>query len=393
MITKEHKKHSDITRPSYGYYCRNEWAIVGTQCSAIKSLADDIIKALSPQYKCAYADARHPVENEEATLPVHLEHGAIAEYTNHLSYHQFNYTKAFNQFQFRQVFNDTDMILVNGNHYEAKCQVVVIDESKKASLKKRLSQLTNVELILLTDKADDVFDFIKEALPSWDQLPVYKLNETAKIIEFFKNKLQKEKPLLNGLVLAGGKSARMGYDKGLIDWNGKEQQYYLADLLKNICTQVYISCRPDQQKEIDSKYQTLADTFTGLGPYGAILSAFRKKPDTAWLVVACDLPLLDIDTLQYLKDNRNTSSMATAFESPYNNLPEPLITIWEPKSYPVLLSFLSQGYTCPAKVLRNSDTTILKIKNPEALTNVNTQEELEKIQQVLQKKSATNHAT
>ena len=85
--------------------------------------------------------------------------------------------------------------------------------------------------------------------------------------------------------------------------------------------------------------------------------------------------------------------MATAFESPYNNLPEPLITIWEPKSYPVLLSFLSQGYTCPAKVLRNSDTTILKIKNPEALTNVNTQEELEKIQQVLQKKSATNHAT
>ncbi len=55
MISKEHKKHSDITRPSYGYYCRNEWAIVGTQCSAIKSLADDIIKALSPQYKCAYA--------------------------------------------------------------------------------------------------------------------------------------------------------------------------------------------------------------------------------------------------------------------------------------------------------------------------------------------------
>ena len=62
MITKEHKKHSDITRPSYGYYCRNEWAIVGTQCSAIKSLTDDIIKALSPQYKCAYADAKHPVE-------------------------------------------------------------------------------------------------------------------------------------------------------------------------------------------------------------------------------------------------------------------------------------------------------------------------------------------
>ena len=154
-----------------------------------------------------------------------------------------------------------------------------------------------------------------------------------------------------------------------------------------------MQCINIKQRKIACKYQTLADTFTGLGPYGAILSAFRKKPDAAWLVVACDLPLLDIDTLQYLKDHRNASSTATAFESPHNNLPEPLITIWEPKSYPVLLSFLSQGYTCPAKVLRNSDTTILKIKNPEALTNVNTKEELGKVQQVLRKKSATNHAT
>ncbi len=393
MISKEHKKHSDITRPSYGYYCRNEWAIVGTQCNTIKSLADDIIKALSPQYKCAYADAKHPVENEEASLPVHLENGAIAEYINNLHYHQFNYTKAFNQFQFRQVFNDTDMMLVNGNHFAAKSQVVVIDESKKESLKKRISQLSNPELILLAGNAENVFDFIKEALPLWDQLPVYKLNETDKIIEFFKDKLLKVKPQLNGLVLAGGKSVRMGYDKGSIAWNGKKQQYYLADLLKNICTQVFISCRLDQQKEIENNYQTVADTFTGLGPYGAILSGFRENPDVAWLVVACDLPLLDIDTLQYLKDNRNTSSMATAFESLYNNFPEPLITIWEPKSYPVLLSFLSQGYTCPAKVLRNSDTSILKTKIPEALTNVNTQEELERVQQMLQKKSASNHAS
>jgi molybdopterin-guanine dinucleotide biosynthesis protein A len=393
MISKEHKKHTHITRPSYGNYCRNEWAIVGTQCSATKSLADDIIKALSPQYKCAYADAKHPVENEEATLPVHLENGAFAEYTNNIHYHQFNYTKAFNQFQFRQVFNDIDMMLVNGNHFAAKSQVVVIDESKKASLKKRLSQLTNVELILLADNADEVFDFVKEALSSGDQLPVYKLNETTKIIKFFKDKLEKEKPLLNGLVLVGGKSVRMGYDKGSIEWNGKEQQYCLADLLKNTCKQVFISCRPDQQKEIDNNYQTLSDTFTGLGPYGAILSAFRENPDVAWLVIACDLPLLDIETLQYLKDHRNISSIATAFESPYNNLPEPLITIWEPKSYPILLSFLSQGYTCPAKVLRNSDTSILKIKNPEALTNVNSPEELEMVQQMLQKKSATNYAS
>jgi len=393
MIINEHKKHSDITRPGYGYYGRNEWAIVGSQCSTIRLLADAVIKALSPQYKCAYADAKHIHENQEPSFPLTLENGAITEYTNHLQYHQFNHKKTFNHFQFRQAFNDADMILVNGNHFEARSQVLVIDESKRASLKKRVSQLTNVELILLAGDDTQIFDFIKEALPSCDQLPVYKLNDTARIIKFFEKKMEVAKPPLNGLVLAGGKSVRMGYDKAMITWHGKEQQYYLADLMNSICNEVYISCSAGNLKQVDGAYQALPDTFTGLGPYGAILSAFREKPDAAWLVVACDLPLLDIETLQYLERHRNPSSMATAFESPFNGLPEPLITIWEPKSYPVLLSFLSQGNNCPVKALRNNDTTILKSKNPDALTNVNTREEAERVKELLKTRPPVNHAT
>ncbi len=77
MNTKEHKKHSDIARPSYGNFSRNEWAIVGTQCSVIQSLADEVIKALSPQYNCAYVDAKHHNENERTIFPPHLETGAI----------------------------------------------------------------------------------------------------------------------------------------------------------------------------------------------------------------------------------------------------------------------------------------------------------------------------
>lgn len=383
MISKEHKKHSDIVKPSYGKFNRNEWAIVGTQCNNIKSLADKIITALSSQYNCTYVDAKHSGENENALLPPHLESGAMASYTNHINYHQFNFKKKYNDFQLRQLLNDADIVLVNGNHFEAKSQVVIIDETKKESLKKRIEQLTNIELILLTDNAPGVFDFIKD-FPSFNKIPVFKLHETSRIIDFFKSKMQQATPLLNGLVLAGGRSKRMGFDKGTIQWHAKEQQYYVADLLKEVCETVFISCRTYQQKEIDNNYNTLADTFIDLGPFGAILSAFREQPDTAWLVVACDIPLLDLSTLKYLKEHRNISSMATAFESPYNNFPEPLITIWEPKSYPVLLSFLSQGYNCPGKALRNMDTTVLKIQNPEILTNVNTSEDFEKVQHILQ---------
>lgn len=384
MTLKEHKKHSVISRPTYGNFGRNEWAIVGTLCGAIKTLADAVITALSPDYKCAYIDASHAHSDAEEALPGRLAAGAVAEYTDQIQYHQLDFNKELNPFQFRQLLSDMDAVLVNGNHQEAKAQVVVIDESKRASLQKRVSQLTNVQLLLLADNADEVFDFVQEAIPSWQELPLYRLNQTDKIVAFFQKQLQQAKPVLNGLVLAGGKSMRMGQDKGAMEWHGKAQRYYMADLLKEFCPEVFISCRPEQEPDLSSSYKTIADTFTGLGPYGAILSAFREQPDAAWLVVACDLPLLNQNTLQYLVENRNTSSIATTFESPHDGFPEPLITVWEPKSYQVLLSFLAQGYTCPRKVLRNSEITMLEPIHPEALLNVNTPEESEKVKQMMQ---------
>jgi molybdenum cofactor guanylyltransferase len=391
VTLKEHKKHSVISPPAYGNFGRNEWAIVGTPCGAIKNLADAVIQALAPTYKIAYVDARHSKSDEEVVLPGRLNTGAAAEYTDQIHYHQLDFTRQPDQFVFRRLFNEMDMVLVNGNHHEAKAQVVVIDSSKRESLQKRVKQLTNVQLFLLADNADSVFDFVQEAIEEWEQIPLFRLHETDKIISFFETQMQQATPVLNGLVLAGGRSLRMGQDKGSMDWHGKEQRYHVADLLKDVCQNVFISCRPDQKQfDLDSDYDALADTFSGLGPYGALLSAFREQPDAAWLVVACDLPLLDADTLQHLTRNRNSSSIATAFESPHDDFPEPLIAIWEPKSYPVLLSFLAQGYTCPRKVLRNSDITTLQAFNPDALFNVNTPEEMERARQLMQQKTISN---
>jgi molybdopterin-guanine dinucleotide biosynthesis protein A len=99
---------------------------------------------------------------------------------------------------------------------------------------------------------------------------------------------------------------------------------------------------------------------------------------------------MDEGTLRNLVAWRNSSSVATAYHSPVTDFPEPLIAIWEPKSYPVLLSFLAQGYSCPRKVLINTDITLLNAPKPEALTNVNTPEELERIKRVIHQKTATN---
>ena len=381
---KSHKKHTDLKRPAAGNFGRNEWAILGAPCDAIKALADKIIGSLSANYFCAYADAAH--NDEAAVLPGRLAAGAALEYIDCVDHAQLSYKSPLNPFKMRAAFADADLVLVNGNHHQAKRQVIIIDERKKASLQKRVAQLTNIGLVILAHKETEVFDFVKSAVPNWQDLPVYRLGETDKIIAFFENALVAAKPRLNGLVLAGGKSERMGFDKGAVNWFEKEQRYHMAEILKPFCDEVFISCREDQQGQLDSQYHALADTFTGLGPYGGILSALRESPDKAWLVVACDLPLLTEKTLQHLVDHRRESTIATAYQVTSESFPEPLITIWEPKSYPVLLSFLAQGYSCPRKVLINSNIALLPAPYPEELTNVNTPEEFETVKAMLHQK-------
>lgn len=192
-------------------------------------------------------------------------------------------------------------------------------------------------------------------------------------------------PALYGLVLAGGKSVRMGLDKGGIKWHGEEQRYYIARLVGSICDQVFISCRQEQVSEFLPSFHLLPDSFKGAGPLCGILSAFEKHPGVAWLVVACDLPLLDINTLHYLEVNRDATKIATTFESPFDGLPEPLVTIWEPGSASVLSSFFKEGFNCPRKALiRNSDNVkILKAPDPVALMNANTPGDAGQVRKIL----------
>ncbi|KAA3629881.1 MAG: molybdopterin-guanine dinucleotide biosynthesis protein MobA, partial [Bacteroidetes bacterium] len=83
--------------------------------------------------------------------------------------------------------------------------------------------------------------------------------------------------------------------------------------------------------------------------------------------------------LDSLLKNRNPSKTASAFKSPVSQFPEPLIAIWEPKAYPILFQFLTQGYSCPRKVLINSAIELLEVADEKTLINVNEKADLDKI--------------
>lgn len=176
---------------------------------------------------------------------------------------------------------------------------------------------------------------------------------------------------LYGLVLAGGKSERMGRDKAAIDYHGQAQARHVFDMASRVCTRTWVSCRAEQQGSAHlAGMPVMADRFLDMGPMGGILSAMTAHPEVAWLVLACDLPFLSDETLQTLIAGRRPLRMATAFRGE-DGFPEPLCTIYEAKSVHRLLRFLGLGYECPRKVLVNSPVALLDPPGGEALANAN----------------------
>lgn len=183
---------------------------------------------------------------------------------------------------------------------------------------------------------------------------------------------------LFGLVLSGGKSTRMGTDKGLIKYHGVSQREYLYDLLRQVCEETFVSLREEQAAKLPSRMSAIEDLNEYRGPYNGLLSAHKKHPDVAWLVLACDLPLMDLDALKELIARRDAAKQATAFALKENPLPEPLCAIWEPRALKASIAYLDNGNgTCPRKYLINHDTKLVFPKNPNVLLNANSEEEYE----------------
>lgn len=182
---------------------------------------------------------------------------------------------------------------------------------------------------------------------------------------------------MNGLILVGGRSKRMGSDKSLLVYHKKPQWAYLYTLVASFCDNTFLSCRADQQKLFKS-HNFLIDTYQ-IGPLGGILSAFEHHNNTAWLVVACDMPFVNAETIDFLVQNRNAAQIATSFQNPATKLPEPLLTLWEPAAYPLLNEAHQNGQRSPLKILQNAKLHLLDCPQGDWLRNINTSEEFTEI--------------
>lgn len=178
---------------------------------------------------------------------------------------------------------------------------------------------------------------------------------------------------INSLILAGGRSRRMGFDKGGIHYHGHSQLTHLQELLRNFSDEVYVSVRTQTLPNAGE----IVDQYAFESPLNGIASAFRRDNTKAWLVVAVDMPLLDTQAINYLLQHRDNTKLATCFYDTDGQHPDPMCALWETGAHAPMLAYIEKGGISPRQFLMDQDVQCLRAPDPVVLTNINTPAELE----------------
>lgn len=146
-----------------------------------------------------------------------------------------------------------------------------------------------------------------------------------------------------GIVLAGGKSSRLGRDKAGLRFSGETLLASTVALLRRVVDEVMVIGRDPRPLGIDASW-TLDDQ-PGHGPAGGILTALRVTGKPC-LIVSCDLPFMDEKTLRDLLDARAAQpgqALMSTYRQVETGFVEALTAIYEPEAEKVLAEALARG--------------------------------------------------
>ncbi len=186
--------------------------------------------------------------------------------------------------------------------------------------------------------------------------------------------MKKSANKLSGLLLMGGDSTRMGTDKSEVKYREKPHAEYCYGLLKDLIPDSYVSVHEGQS--CDFTKSIILDAYPSKGPINGILSALSKYPNSSFLVLAVDLPMIKKETIERLINERDSTKVATVYCTKKTGLPEPLIAIWEAEAHVELERyFLLEGKKSLMGFLRKSDVKYILPSDDKELFNANSPED------------------
>ncbi len=191
-----------------------------------------------------------------------------------------------------------------------------------------------------------------------------------------------KKRFLFGCLLIGGKSSRMGHPKHLIqDSFGQTWVERSVATLSLSVDKVFLSGKGEVPVSLSSTPR-LEDRVGVAGPMAGILSALEYDSQADWLVVACDMPMIDESAVNWLvtqlKESRATAVIPK--NSSTGKL-EPLFACYRPECLEALRSLVQSGKFSISRIIDYSEVfcPVIPKVYAKSWANINRQEELEQL--------------
>ena len=179
---------------------------------------------------------------------------------------------------------------------------------------------------------------------------------------------------ITGIILAGGKSSRMGTDKGFLKLNGKLFIEHIIEVLNPLVSEVIIVSNNLNYDKFEAK--RVNDLIEDAGPLAGIYSGLSASKTEKNLVLSCDIPLINIEVLTLLVEQTDEVSEIIQIES--NGKTMPLIALYNKKCEKVFESLLNQGERRLRFAVSQCKVKNLKLNTEleNYVSNVNTPEQL-----------------
>ena len=195
----------------------------------------------------------------------------------------------------------------------------------------------------------------------------------------------KAKHNISAFILCGGKSSRMGTEKGLVNYNNKPFIQLVIDAIEPITTNIFLVT--DNQEYTDFNYPLVADIYKNKGPVGGIFSALDRSETENNLILSCDIPKISTNVIKNYLINNISDQKDVIFLSDDKNI-YPLIGIYNKSVKPKFSEAISSNRIKLLSLLNELNCQVIKV-NPrdfESLKNINTQDELKILEKEISKK-------
>lgn len=181
---------------------------------------------------------------------------------------------------------------------------------------------------------------------------------------------------VGGIILAGGKSSRMGTDKGLMTFQGKRLVEYAILLLQPLCSEIIISTNQKGYEEFG--FRTVSDIYRDCGPVGGLHAALSETNFDYNLVLSCDVPFVERELLQLLlSEAGDYDAVVPVHEKGI----EPLVAVYRKEMASFFEKNLIEKKYKMQRIIRSSDLNLLDVSHlvatyPRLFDNLNSPDEL-----------------